>query len=57
MGAFQKSVTFVISPMATEIISNQQCDCLRPWYHRPGGASMMACGNIKEDHDCGTVES
>ena len=31
---------------------------IRPWYHRPGGTSMMACGNIiKEDQDFGTVES
>ena len=44
--------------MATAIISNQQCACLRPWYHRPGGTSIMACRNIiKEDQDFGTVES
>ena len=44
--------------MAKAIISNQQCACLRSWYHRPGGTSMMACGNIiKEDQDFGTVES
>ena len=44
--------------MATAIISNQQCACLRPWYHKPGGTSMIARGNInKEDQDFGTVES
>ena len=44
--------------MAKAIILNQQCACLRPWYHRPGGTSMTACGNIiKDDQDFGTVES
>ena len=44
--------------MATAIISNQQCACLRPWYDRPGGTSMIACGNIiKEDQDFVTMES
>ena len=42
----------------TIILNLQQCACLRPWCHRPGGKSMMACGNIiKEDQDCSTVES
>ena len=44
--------------MAKAIILNQQCACLRPRYHRPGGTSMTACGNIiKDDQDFGTVES
>ena len=44
--------------MAMVIILNQQCACLRPRYHRPGGTSMMACGNIiNEDKDFGTLES
>ena len=43
--------------MATAI-SNQQCACLRPWYHKPGGTSIIARGNInKEDQDFVTVES
>ena len=44
--------------MAIAIILNQQCACLHPGYHRPGGTSMMACGNIiKKDDDFGAVES
>ena len=44
--------------MAMVIILNQQFACLRPRYHRLGGTSMMACGNImKEDQDFGTSES
>ena len=44
--------------MATAIISNQQCACLRSWYHKPDGTSMIARGNInKEDQDFGIVES
>ena len=44
--------------MATAIISNQQCAYLRPWYHKLGGASMIARGNInKEDQDFVIVES
>ena len=44
--------------MATAIISNQQCACLRPWYHKPGGTSIIARGNInKEDQDFVTMES
>ena len=44
--------------MAMVIILNQQFACLRPRYHRLGGTSMMACGNImKEDQDFSTLES
>ena len=44
--------------MATTIISNQQRACLRSWYHKPDGTSMIARGNInKEDQDFGIVES
>ena len=39
-------------PMAMAIILNEQCACLHPGYHRPGGTSRIACGNIiKEDQD------
>ena len=44
--------------MGTGIILNQQSASLHRWYHRAGGTSMMARGNIvKEDQDFGTVES
>ena len=51
-GIFLKTLSLLL------LISNQQCACLRPRYHRPGGTSMTACGNIiKEGQDFSTVES
>ena len=51
-------MSYLAWPMAMAIILNQQCACLYPGYHMPGGTSMMACGNIiKGDQDFGTVKS
>ena len=45
-------ISYLARPMAMAIILNEQCACLHPGYHRPGGTSRMACGNIiKEDQD------
>ena len=30
----------------SHFLNDQQCACLHPGYHRAGGTSMMACGNI-----------
>ena len=45
-------ISYLAWPMVMAIILNQQCACLHPGYHRPGGTSRMACVNIiKEDQD------